>query len=210
MSARSSEAERTRTFTEQARRTQIVAAAITTIAEAGYRNASFAQIAKRAGLSSTGLISYHFASKDELIGEVVSTVLAGVGQFMADRMNSASSAGSGGGSAAAALRAYIEGNIEFIDAHREEMKALTDIFINGGFSYDAESEGAVVSPLEDILRAGQSSGEFRDFDPMVMATLVTRSVDGLPFLLDMRPDLDVAGYRREVVTVFDLATRKQP
>ena len=43
-----------------------------------------------------------------------------------------------------------------------------------------------------------------------MATLVQRAVDGLPFLLDVRPDLDVAAYGREVVTVFDLATRAQP
>ena len=37
--------------------------AITTIAELGYASASFARIAKRAGLSSTGLISYHFANR---------------------------------------------------------------------------------------------------------------------------------------------------
>ena len=36
-------------------------AAIETIAQAGYRDATFARIAERAGLSSTGLISYHFA-----------------------------------------------------------------------------------------------------------------------------------------------------
>jgi AcrR family transcriptional regulator len=44
-----------RTVTETARRAQIVRAAIDTIAQLGYRNASFAQIARRAGLSSTGL-----------------------------------------------------------------------------------------------------------------------------------------------------------
>lgn len=202
MQARTSGGKLDRTFTERARRAQIVSAAITTIAEAGYRNASFAQIAKRAGLSSTGLISYHFAGKDELIGEVVATVLADLTAFMTDRMSAAASA-------AAALRAYIEGNIAFTGTHREPMKALTEIFINGGFSYNADSERAAVSPLEGILRSGQASGEFRSFDPTVMATLVQRAIDGLPFLLNMRPDLDVAAYGREVSTVFDLATRAQ-
>ena len=89
MQARNSKGKLRPTFTEQARRAQIVSAAITTIAEVGYRNASFAQIAKRAGLSSTGLISYHFASKDELIGEVVVTVLVDLGAFMTDRMQAA-------------------------------------------------------------------------------------------------------------------------
>ena len=202
MQARNSTGKLGLTFTEQARRAQIVSAAIATIAEVGYRNASFSRIAKRAGLSSTGLISYHFASKTDLIDEVVATVLADLGAFMAGRMHAA-------GEPAAALQAYIEGTIDFIDTHREPMKALTEVFVNGAFGYDSGSEQAAISPLEDILRGGQATGEFRSFDPTVMATLVQRAVDGLPFLLEMRPGLDVAGYKREVSTAFDLATRVQ-
>ena len=58
-----------RTFIETARRAQIVAAAIDTIAEVGYARASLVRIASRIGISR-GLISYHFAGKDELIKEV--------------------------------------------------------------------------------------------------------------------------------------------
>jgi TetR/AcrR family transcriptional regulator, fatty acid metabolism regulator protein len=63
-----------RTFIETARRAQIVAAAIDTIAEAGYAHMSFARIAGRAGISR-GLISYHFAGKDDLIKQVVHDVV---------------------------------------------------------------------------------------------------------------------------------------
>jgi len=192
-----------RSFTEGARRAQIVRAAIETIAEAGYRGATFARIAERAGLSSTGLISYHFAGRDELIGEVVAQVIGDIGAFMAQRM-------AGVTGPAAALRAYIEGNAEFTAAHRADMKALLEIFLNGGFRYDASAEQAVLSPVEEILRAGQRSGEFRAFDPTVLATLIQRAVDGLPFLLAAKPDLDVAGYAAEVVTTFELATRAAP
>src|SRR6202453_4771003 len=52
------EAAAERTFIETARRAQIVAAAIDTIAELGYAQASFARIADRVGISR-GLISYH-------------------------------------------------------------------------------------------------------------------------------------------------------
>ncbi|MBJ7610560.1 MAG: TetR family transcriptional regulator [Candidatus Dormibacteraeota bacterium] len=175
-------------------------AAIATIAEVGYRNASFARIAKRAGLSSTGLISYHFTSRDELIQQVVAEVVGAIGRFMAERVARADGA-------AEALRAYIEGNVEFIGAHRAEMKALLEIFMNGGFVYDNTTEQAVVSPIENILRAGQDSGQFRPFDPMVMATLIQRAVDGLPFLLAAKPSIDLQSYATEVATVFDLATR---
>src|SRR5579872_5747351 len=81
-----------RTFTETARRAQIVEAAIATIAEVGYAHTSFALIAKRAGLSSTGLISYHFASKDDLIAQVVATIFGAIERFMSERMAHPSSA----------------------------------------------------------------------------------------------------------------------
>jgi AcrR family transcriptional regulator len=189
-----------RTFTEAARRAQIVAAAIDTLAEVGYARASFAQIAKRAGLSSTGLISYHFAAKSELIGEVIQQVVGEMSQFMGGRMRDASGPRD-------ALRIYIEGNCAFIAGHRTQMKALLEVFMNGGFSYGASDEREVVSPLAGILRAGQDAGEFRDFDVTVMATLIQRAVDGLPFLLAVEPELDITAYSREVVTAFDLATR---
>jgi AcrR family transcriptional regulator len=190
-----------RTFTEVARRTQIVEAAIKTIAELGYARATFAQIAKRAGLSSTGLISYHFADKDELILQVVITIGSAMKDFMAQRMAQQSGA-------ASALRIYIQANAEFIGTHRTQMKAFLDIFMNGGVHYDETTELVVVSPVEEILRRGQERGDFRAFDTRVIAVVVQRAVDGLPFLLATYPDVDVDAYAREVVTLFDLATRK--
>jgi len=195
-------AEPGRTFTETARRAQIVRAAIATIAELGYRNASFAQIAKRAGLSSTGLISYHFEGREELIQQVVEEVVGAIGAHMAAAMADC-------GSATEALRTYIVANVEFIGAHREEMKALLEIFLNGGFEYDPATEQQVLSHVRDILRSGQRSGEFRRFDPVVMATLIQRAVDGLPFLLAADPRLDVRSYGTEVATVFQLATKAE-
>lgn len=189
-----------RTFTEAARRAQIVDAAIETLAELGYRRTTFTQIARRAGLSSTGLISYHFAGKDELIEQVVTRVYTEIQQFMAGRMQP-------GPDPAETLRRYIGANIEFIGTHRIAMKALLEVFLNGGLHYDATAERTVMSPIEDILRAGQATGQFRAFDTRVMATLIQRAIDGLPLLLDSHPDLDPDGYATEVMTVFDLATR---
>ena len=185
--------------TETARRAQIVEAAIETIADLGYASASFAQIAKRAGLSSTGLISYHFAGRDELIDQVGQQIIAAITAFMTERM-------AGVTSATDALHRYIDGNIAFTESHRTEMKALLEIFLNGGFHYDADTDRTVTSAVEDILRAGQASGEFRSFDVTVMATLIQRAIDGLPFLLASQPGFDIRMYASEVVTAIDLAT----
>ena len=180
-----------------------MAAAIETIAEAGYANASFARIARRAGLSSTGLISYHFAGKGELMAQVAQEVYGELGQHMAARM-------AGARGPAEALEAYLRGITEFIAAHRKQMKAVLEIFLNGGIQYTPGTELVVLSPVEEILRAGQSAGEFREFDVRIMAAVIQRAIDGLPFLLETHPDIDLGQYADELVTTFTLATRRVP
>ena len=189
--------------TAVARRNQIVTATTEVIAQVGFGQASFARIAEQAGLSSTRLISYHFAGKDELIEAVTEDVIDSIGAYMERRVGAESSA-------AGMLRAYILGMAEFTEIHRPRMKALLEIFLGGGLHYDAGTDRAVVGNVEAILRQGQASGEFRDFDPRVMATAIQRAVEGLPFLLDSVPDLDCAAYGRELVTLFELGTRRGP
>lgn len=190
-------------MTATARRAQIVTATIDVIAEVGFGQASFSRIAERAGLSSTRLISYHFAGKDELITAVAEDVVASIGDYMAHRVGAEPRA-------AGMLRAYIEGMVAFTVTHRARMKALLEIFLGGALHYDAAAEQSVVGHVEALLRRGQADGEFRDFDPRVVATAVQRAVEGLPFLLESVPDLDCAAYGRELVTLFELGTRRSP
>jgi AcrR family transcriptional regulator len=63
--------QKDRTFIETARRAQIMAAAIDTIAELGYGQASLARIAQRAG-TSKGVICYHFVGNDDLAPHLAS------------------------------------------------------------------------------------------------------------------------------------------
>jgi AcrR family transcriptional regulator len=190
-----------RSVTATARRAQIVTATIDVIGEIGYAQTSFARIAERAGLSSTRLISYHFAGKDELIAAVAEDVIASLGQYMSQRLGPETSA-------AGKLRSYIEGTVEFTLDHRARMKALLEIFLGGALHYDATTERAVVGHVEAILRQGQADGEFRDFDPRVVATAVQRAVEGLLFLLESTPDLDCATYASELVELFERGTRR--
>src|ERR1700754_2602945 len=104
---------RAKSVTEQARRAQIVSAAIATIAELDYAETSFKAIAARAGLSSTGLISYHFRNKQELVEVVFADVLARFKAFVTDRM--------GQDTAREELRAFLSANIAFLRAHGDDM-----------------------------------------------------------------------------------------
>jgi len=190
----------TRSATASARRAQIITATIAVIAEEGFGHATFARIAEHAELSSTRLISYHFAGKDELVHAVVAHVFERIGRFMYERVAAAADA-------PGRLRAYIEGNVEFIATHRAEMKALLEILLGGGLPADPAGFGKASSHVESILREGQADGVFRDFDPRVMATAVHRSIEGLAFLLYAEPDLDTTAYAGELVTLFELGTR---
>ena len=199
----------TRSVTATARRAQIIAATIETIAELGYGQASFARIAERAGLSSTRLISYHFAGKDELIQAVIAEVYGEMAGFMAERMREAADP-------PAALAAYIRGVIAFIAAHRSQMEALMSFFLGHSAEEGGKTTGSgeddefagrrAFAPLQQILESGQRSGGFRTFDPFVMAATVQRSLDGLPFLLRSEPGLDLDAYAEELVVIFDRAT----
>lgn len=189
-----------RTFTQQARRIQIVDAAVQVIGAEGFARASYARIAARAGLSSTRLISYHFTDKGELVAAVVEDVIGRIGTFVGIRVGAQPTA-------AGALSAYLESVVAFIDQDRVRMRALMEILLAGALP--DLGRAADVSPLEEILRRGQTNGEFRDFDPLVMATTIQRSVDGLPFLLEGRPGLDLANYAQELVVTFQLATVRE-
>ncbi|MFE9426850.1 TetR/AcrR family transcriptional regulator [Kitasatospora sp. NPDC006697] len=188
-----------RSVTATARRAQIMAATVETIAELGYAQASFARIAERAGLSSTRLISYHFAGKGELIQAVVADVRANMARHLRDRLANCADARS-------TLAEYIRAVVAFSGSHRPQMQALLSVFPeHRGASREARTGPETVGR---ILRAGQRSGEFRTFDTQVMAATVQRALDGLPFLLRTDPELDLDHYAEELVSLFDFATRR--
>jgi AcrR family transcriptional regulator len=194
----------TDTVTTSVRRTQIIIAAIDTIAELGYGNASFARIAKRAGISSTRLISYHFDDKAELVRAVVGAVLAEAGEYMRKRLHAASTC-----TCTEQLAAYIESNLEFIAEHPTAIRAVIAIEANARADDGTpliRTEGAEdpLALLAAMFRGGQDAGEFRAFDPVVMAVTLRAAIDAAA----STPHLDPHAYAAELVTLFTLATRK--
>ena len=197
-----------RSFIEIARRAQIVECAIDAIAELGYANASLAEIARRAGISK-GVISYHFAGKQELVEQVVSAVLEKAGDAMLPRIFAEHSA-------AGMLRAYIVSNLEFLGTHLKYIRAVMNIAV-GARGVDGKPMidltlmfEPAVEKLEDLLRNGQARGEFREFSPRVMAVTIRNAIDAIPLLLAADPKLDLNLYANELATLFDVATRRSP
>jgi TetR/AcrR family transcriptional regulator, fatty acid metabolism regulator protein len=194
------------TFTEVARRSQLIACAIETIATLGYGQASLAQIAKRAGISK-GVITYYFKTKEELIEQVVKDMTTAAASFMRPQIEASPTA-------TAKLQAYLRSNIAYIAAHRMQMAAIIDIVFNvrtedGQRRYQPGREEPALQALEAILRQGQDEGEFRAFDPRVIALTIRGAIDVVGDFLVAHPTLDGEVYAQELVTLFDRATRKE-
>ena len=196
-----------RTFIETARRAQIMTAAIDTIAELGYGQASLARIAERAG-TSKGVICYHFDGKDDLIRELVADLTAKGRAYLGPRLE-AEPTGAG------MLRTYIESNLAFMRDNRNHVVATVEIALNarsadGSPLYDFSIRDAGVTALRQLLTHFQRTGEFRaDFDPQVMAMAIRAAIDAVPLQLARNPGLDIGYHGRELAELFHIATRPE-
>ncbi|MEF2248092.1 TetR/AcrR family transcriptional regulator [Paenibacillus sp. IITD108] len=195
-------------FIEKARRAQIVECAIETIAEVGYTQASLGEIAKRAKISK-GVISYHFANKEELLEQIAIEYYIAWQSYIAPRIEAQKSPKE-------MLRVYIESNLAFVAENRQHVFAVIElvsknITADGKLHFSADHDEAVLVPIENILALGVQEGLFRKFtksSARVIALTIRNAIDGFTMELMRKPHLDVQEYTRELVTIFDISTKK--
>ncbi|MGW8378382.1 TetR family transcriptional regulator [Streptomyces sp. ODS28] len=198
-----------RSLAASARRAQIVEAAIETLAESGHGQTTFARIRKRAEISSTRLISYHFGTKGELMDAVMEEVGLRAYRAISQRV-------AGETSSLGALTARLGAQLEWAARNPSSVRAMTEICLNerdadGVLRYGAEATAhANVEGLEPILRAGQESGEFRAFDTRLMALTLKSAVDAAIVRMARPPRLTLEQGVSELTELARLATRREP
>jgi AcrR family transcriptional regulator len=189
------------TFTELARRSQIVEAATEAIAEHGYAAASMGRIAERIGVSRA-LLHYHFRTREALIVAVVDEVYAAGYLAIRPGMDAESTA-------AGQLRAFIRGSLDFYRQSPQRIAALSEITTGtrkSAFQPVAERRATELETLAMLFRDGQQAGEFGDFDAAVMASSVRGSLDAAQAARAADPSLDLDHYRDELIMIFERAT----
>jgi AcrR family transcriptional regulator len=180
------------------RREQIVTATIQMLATHGYVGTSFDSVVAHAGLSSKRLITYHFQTKEQLYEDVIAQIARTAADFMTPLIGMHTTRRN-------RLRAYITANIQFIAEFPEHVWALQEIVAHlPRVSAARAMTDEALDRLVDAFLDGQRAGEFRAFDPLVMAVSLRASIDAAAGRL--QHGADPAPYAQELATAFDLAT----
>lgn len=183
--------------TSQARRAQIVEAATRVIAQEGLARATFGRIATVAGLSSPGMISYHFAHKDELLTTLGRTILQDCGDAVADAVAAAPDPVAG-------LAAYLTASVRWQDTHRDAVAAL--VRLSSGWTppdpATAFDETPLTAPLLEVLSEGQRQGVLRPLPPAWLVRTILCAVEGYHQALAEDESVDAEEFAAALVTLF--------
>lgn len=110
------------TFTERARRQQLIDATIDLISTRGYPATSLSAIAERAGLSKAAVL-YHFSSKDNLTRATLEQVMEQFGAYVTERVAQAAGPRD-------AIVAYVRAMIGYQQAHRRQVRVITEMLLD--------------------------------------------------------------------------------
>lgn len=183
------------------RREQIIGCAIDALCELGFAGASVGEIARRAGVSK-GVITYHFPGKEALFIAVVTDLYTTAGARIAERIDAAANASK-------AIRGYLEANLDFIAEQPRRVRAAMEVMGNIHPSLDETPPAdPVTDHLGDLLRSGQESGEFGDFDARSVAIILRAAIDAAARSVVADPRFDFAAYRNQLIIVAERATAR--
>jgi TetR/AcrR family fatty acid metabolism transcriptional regulator len=188
------------------RRIQIIEATVAALAEVGYSATSFAEIGRRVGVSKS-VVSYHFRHKELLIDAVVNTIYDKGFEVVRPRIDEQVTA-------KAQIEAFIRHSIKFYRDFASYVVALGRLRLhltNAGKPnvVAAQRLHRELTDVAALFRNGQARGEFRGFDPAVMARTLRQALDGVLIEMTHHPDANLAHYADELVTLFTYATQRQ-
>src|SRR5690606_19096309 len=98
---------------------------------------------------------------------------------------------------------------EFFAANRVAFMAMVEVVTHhrnpdGSVPFAAETKQEV-DALSKVLAAGQSAGEFRDFDPGLFAVIIIRASEGVLGTWAMTPETDLTSETTALLDFIDHA-----
>lgn len=185
------------TFTERARRAQLLGAAIDTVTEVGYPRASLSAIAHRAGVAKSAIV-YYFSTKDALLLAVVDHVFGELDALLARAVAPHTDP-------SARLRAYAEAYLAYVDTHRPEIAAGVEIVVShrgaDGVPLYLTGTDEDSALLRGILADGMERGVFRPVPLRIAVSLVESLLDLATTELQRDLAADLTELNPEIVTI---------
>jgi len=192
------------TFTQRKRRDQLVDCAIDALAELGFQGTSVAEVARRAGVSK-GVVTYHFAAKDDLMFAAVAEIFDSIKEFLENRLR--------GTSAERFVADYINAWVAYYRTRTRYVLAIREIWGNfrddsGHQHFGPQAVAGELGVVQQVLEYGQANDDLGKFDARVMAVTIKASLDALLNQFATDPQLDLEAYGAELVTLFERATAR--
>ena len=190
-------------FIEQARRRQIVEAAIATVAGQGFGSASLAAIARTAGISK-GVISYHFSGKEELMQACVDQIYNGISERVVPKLE--------GLAPLEMIREHILAVAHEGLTHRDELVAVGEIVTHlrdkdGKRLYSISDNELLYRALEAMYGYGRAEGALREFDHRVMAVTMQAALDAMFTYWVTYPETDLMAHAEQLADLVIAAVR---
>lgn len=183
-------------FITEARREQIIKAAVEVLREVGYVSTSLSKIAKKANIS-TGLISYHFSGKEDLMNNTLMYLVEQEWLFINARVSQKQAS-------TEKLKAFIETSLAYQVINRTNNIALIEIVFNARtpdhipyYLLEDDEEDLIKGLLQEILLQGQESKEFGDFNIQVTATIIQGSI--AESLISSQSKMSLENYSEELI-----------
>jgi TetR/AcrR family transcriptional regulator, fatty acid metabolism regulator protein len=180
------------------------------IVELGFARASVAEVGRRAGVSK-GVVTYHFAAKEDLVRAVIDDVLGSMREYLEPRLLAAKPLEF----PERFIAAYVTEWAGYYRTHSRQVLALVRIYNsfrdesgrpNPAFGVRADD----IAIVARVLSLGQDLGRLGSFDAHVMAALMKAALDDVLIQFADDPDLDLETYAAALVTLFEQATRPIP
>ncbi|MGE7883502.1 TetR/AcrR family transcriptional regulator [Bacillus sp. NPDC094077] len=183
-------------FITEARREQIIKAAVEVLREVGYVSTSLSKIAKKANIS-TGLISYHFSGKEDLMNNTLMYLVEQEWLFINARVSQKQTS-------TEKLKAFIEASLAYQVINRTNNIALIEIVFNARtpdhipyYLLEGDEENLIKGLLQEILLQGQELKEFGDFNIQVTATIIQGSIS--ESLISSQSKMSLEDYSEELI-----------
>jgi TetR/AcrR family transcriptional regulator, transcriptional repressor of bet genes len=193
-------------FIAEARREQIIEAAIKTLDEIGYVKASLAQIAERAGIS-TALISYHFADKTDLMNHLLTKLVERSTAYILEKVHEERTPQE-------RLNTFIVASLAYQGTHPAHNTALLEIIFNARtpdntpyYKLGDDEDEPILQELKQILLDGQGQGVFGVFDVGVMASMIQGAIGEYMPISAITKKMDLETYSSQLVRIVNQAVK---